>query len=338
MHHIVPPDQRPVHDATTHDVDPTMNGRSVSRPETSTTADVAIIGGGAAGTSAALVLGRQHRHVTILDAGAPRNARAAAAHMLPGQDGIDPAEIRRRSAAELTELPAVRWHRAPVAAASGELDRFVVTTADGEEVTSRRLILATGVRDQLPDIPGLEERYGDSVLHCPFCHGHESAGLRLGVVGDGMVAAGTALYLRDRFSSDVTWFGDDGDAPATMLAAIDRLAIDRAAAVTDLTGSFGDLTVRTNGTDHHLDAVFCRPTEIADPRLAEGLGCARREDGRVCVDHDGWTTVPGVAAAGDGAALADDPHPLTFVLNGAAAGQRAAVWVEQSLFRADLAG
>jgi thioredoxin reductase (NADPH) len=163
--------------------------------------DVVVVGGGAAGLSAALVLGRSRRSVLVIDAGEPRNARAAHMHNYLGREGAKPAELLALGREEVGRYGVeVRSGRVSSAARVG--GGFALGLADGSTVSSRRLVLATGVLDVLPQVPGLEERFGLDVLHCPYCHGWEVADRPLGVVASGPDCVERALLFR-QWSEDV---------------------------------------------------------------------------------------------------------------------------------------
>jgi thioredoxin reductase len=145
--------------------------------------DVAIIGGGAAGLSAALVLTRAHRSVLVVDAGEPRNAPAARMHGFLSRDGLPPRELLATGRREVSRYGGtVREGRVTDVVPDGP-DGSCLLLADGARVSARRVLVTTGLRDELPDVPGLSERWGRDVLHCPYCHGHEVRDRRLGVVG-----------------------------------------------------------------------------------------------------------------------------------------------------------
>ncbi|WP_206314663.1 NAD(P)/FAD-dependent oxidoreductase [Streptomyces coryli] len=183
--------------------------------------EVAVIGGGAAGLSGGLMLARARRSVVVLDAGAPRNAPAEGAHGLLGLEGINPLELLERGRGE------VRGYGGEVVAgevtgASRVGDGFVVTLADGRTVRARRLLVTTGLVDELPAVAGVRERWGRDVIHCPYCHGWEAAKDRaVGVLGSGPMSVHQALLFR-QWSDDVTYFAHErppSEEEAEQLAA-----------------------------------------------------------------------------------------------------------------------
>ena len=144
--------------------------------------DAIIVGGGFAGLAAATYLARARRNVRILDTGKPRNRFAEASHGFLGQDGSNPAEILAIARAQLQAYDSVELTDARASKARVIEDGFAVSLADGEEITARKLILAFGLHDELPDLPGMQERWGKTVLHCPYCHGFEFRDRQLGVL------------------------------------------------------------------------------------------------------------------------------------------------------------
>ncbi len=174
--------------------------------------DVVVIGGGAAGLSGALMLARSRRSVLVIDAGAPRNAPAAAVHGLLARDGTPPAELLDRGRAEVRGYGG-QLITGQVSTAKQDRDGFAVTLADGRRVRARRLLVATGLTDELPDIPGLRERWGRDVVHCPYCHGWEVRDQAIGVLASGPTAVHQALLFR-QLSDDVVLLSHTMPEPA----------------------------------------------------------------------------------------------------------------------------
>src|SRR5690242_18915772 len=179
------------------------------------TVDAVVIGGGAAGLNGALILARSRRSVVVIDSGSPRNAPAEAVHGFIVFDGTPPSEILRRGREQVRQYGGRVVHGEVVAAepatpsADGDL-RFTVTLADGRSITARRLLVATGLTDVLPEVPGLAEHWGDSVVHCPFCHGWEVRDEPIGVLATGPASVGPALLFR-QLTEDLTYFTDGTD-------------------------------------------------------------------------------------------------------------------------------
>lgn len=268
--------------------------------------DVVVVGGSFAGLSAAMQLSRARRRVLVVDAGRPRNRFTHASHGFPGQDGRAPADILNTFRAEVLAYPtaAIRTDEATHARATG--GGFEVALASGSVVAARRLVLATGLVDDLPEVPGVRERWGVSVLHCPYCHGYEVADRRFGVLAAGDRAVHQALLVTD-WSADVTLFLNgvvDPDADERAQLAARGVRVDERP-VAEVFGEGAQIAgVRlADGAEVPVDALFTQPrTRIASP-LAEQLGC-EVEDGPfggpvIRTDARRATSVPGVFAAGD---------------------------------------
>ncbi|MDF2708412.1 NAD(P)/FAD-dependent oxidoreductase [Nonomuraea muscovyensis] len=300
--------------------------------------EVIVVGGGPAGLSAALVLGRQRRSVLVVDAGRPRNAPAAEMHMYLGRDGGAPSRLLADGRAELAAYPTVEVRPGRVVAAEGEPGGFALTLEDGSREQAARLLLACGVVDEPAAIPGLAERWGKSVVHCPFCHGYETNGKVLAVIGNGPEAM-LAAYVADRYSPDVVLCTNGpAEIPEPVTAALKARGVTvNETPLTALEGELGALTLRfSDGTALAREAVYHRAPTRPNTELAAQLGCALLPDGCVEVDEYGRASVAGVYAAGDAAHLKAVPEPVTLVGPSAADGVRAAVWLEQDLFRAGL--
>jgi thioredoxin reductase len=298
------------------------------------TFDVIVVGGSFAGLSAAMQLARARRRVLVVDTGLPRNRFAPASHGFLGQDGRAPSEIIEAARAQVLAYPTadLRHDEATHAAAAG--DNFEVRLASGVAVRARRLVLATGIVDELPDLPGLRERWGRTVLHCPYCHGYEVAGGRLGILAIGEASLHQALLLPD-WSSDITLFPngafEPGDEQRRALTAR-GVRID-SRRVIEVVGEGERLEgVRVGGsaggTVVRLDALFTGSrTRMASP-MAEQLGCAM-DDGPFgpVIRTDAWkeTSVPRVFAAGD---IARVPHNATWA---SADGVTAGIGAHRSL-------
>ncbi len=300
--------------------------------------DVLVVGAGPAGLNAAMVLGRQRRAVTVVDSGTPRNAPAEEMHMFLSRDGADPARLREIGRGEISAYPSVTLREDTVTTVTGDIDAFHAELAGGETLTARRVLLATGLTDHFPDIPGLRERFGRTVRHCPFCHGWESRDQPLAVLGGSLVAALQARYIADRFSSDMILVSDgplevDGEVRRSLTQhgiVVEERPIDRLEGDGDLRIVFAD------GTTLSRAALFAFPSTTAQSDLGQRLGAEVLPDGCVAVDAFGRTRVAGVSAAGDGARSDQLPGPAASVIAAAGAGATAAMWLEQGLFRADL--
>ena len=301
--------------------------------------EVIIIGAGAAGLSAAQVLGRQQRRTLVVDGGAPRNSRADGIHMYLSRDGYPPLELLGAGHRELQAYPSVAVRQARATSVSGRLDDFRVTLDDGTRHHARRLLLATGQADQPWPAPGVGERFGTSVLHCPFCHGWEARGKSIAVLGREPAEVMLAAYLADRFSDDVV-VATNGphQLPGSILDNLRALGVTLVQEpLLELSGELDDLTLHfADGSRLTRQVAFHRAPVILSNGAAGQLGVELLPDGYVRVDEFAQTSVPGVAAAGDLARHPALPDGLTLVSQAAADGVRAAVWLEQGLFRAGL--
>jgi thioredoxin reductase len=294
--------------------------------------DVAVIGGGAAGLSAALVLSRARRKVLVVDAGQPRNGPATQMHGYLSRDGLPPAELLAAGRHEVSS-----YGGEIVAGTATELvpdgrNRFWVLLADGQLISARRLLVTTGLRDELPDIPGLRDRWARDVLHCPYCHGHEVRDRQLGVIGGTPGAVRYAQIVR-QWTHDLVYF-----TPPDVLTAADRTQL-LARAIGVVEGTIDQLVI----DDDHLrglqmrdgcviprDALFVPPRFVPNSHLLVGVGCATDADGWVTADPTGATSVPGVWAAGN---VID---PRAQVITAAGAGSTAAIALNADLVDDDV--
>lgn len=294
------------------------------------THDVIIVGGSFAGLAAALQLGRARRPTLVLDTGRPRNRFAREAHGILGHDGKPPAVIRGEAVSQLCAYPAIELRTAEVVSARGERDAFVVSSSDGREQRARRLVLATGLADELPEIAGLAERWGVRVLHCPYCHGYEVRDLPLGVLANHPLSGHQGLLIADW--GPTTYFTQGRypcDAEQTARMKTRGVRIEEVPIVELLGDSPALDAVRlADGRVVPMHALFTAPKiRFASP-LPEQLGCAVEEGPLgpyLRVDAMKETSVPGVYAAGD---LAQPMHNATLAI---ASGVLAGVGAHQSL-------
>lgn len=261
--------------------------------------DIIIIGGSYAGLSAALQAARARRKVLVVDAGKRRNRFAAHSHGFLTHDGADPAAVAALGKAQVLAYPTVTWREGIVDGAEQIGGGFAVLVG-GETIRARRLILAAGVTDELPDIPGLMERWGQSVFHCPYCHGYELDMGRIGILGTNANAAHLGMLLPDW--GQVTLLLDETialeDEQVAKLAKRGVVLERRAIA-----GLEGVADVRlADGTLLGFDGLFATPRMVPSDRLVEQLGLATEEVPMgvlVRTDMMKETNVPGVFACGD---------------------------------------
>ncbi len=290
--------------------------------------DVAIIGGSNAGLSAALTLGRARRSIALIDDSTPRNAPASHAHNVYTRDGTPPDELRRIGREQL--LPyGVQFLNTRVITVEGAKSAFQLSLADGEPLTASRLLLATGVSDDLPDIPGLRELWGKSVFTCPYCHGWEVRDAPLAVLGDGDAGYVYARLIQNWSRDLVLVTGENTtltDEQLDDLHARDiKVVEDNVTEYENRNGKLSALHL-SNGQRVARRGVFMRPPMSLRGDLPRQLGCTLSADGlQVVVDEMGQTSVPGVYAAGDMVS------PMHAVIAAAASGTKAAAMMNHEL-------
>ncbi len=292
--------------------------------------DAIVVGGSYAGLSAAMQLARARRLVLVIDSGLPRNRFTRAAHGFLGQDGKAPFAILAEARRQLLLYPNIELLQGEAVNARKGVDGFIVEMKDGKERKAARLVLATGLRDELPAVAGLQERWGATVLHCPYCHGYEVRDQALGVLANHPMAIHVALMMPDWGPTTYLTqarFTPDKDQAACLAARGVRI---EETPVVELLGEAPELqAVRlSDGRVVPLRAIFTQPkTHMASP-LAEQLGCAFDEgpSGRyVRVDEWKQTTVWRVYAAGDAAS------PMHNATLAACSGVSAGIGAHQSL-------
>ncbi|HKY51130.1 MAG TPA: NAD(P)/FAD-dependent oxidoreductase [Candidatus Limnocylindria bacterium] len=296
------------------------------------TYDVVVVGAGPAGLSAALMLGRCRRRVVVIDDGAPRNRASLAAHGFLTRDGAAPAALLRLGRAELAKYPTLQLESGTVVDATGTRGVFRVRCRDGREFTGRRLLLATGVVDELPPIDGLAALYGRTVHHCPFCDAYEYAGRRLVQYGRGRAGVEAALLLRS-WTDDVVLVTDGAALDRSGHARCERGGVRvREERIRRLVGRAGRLQRIEFSAGRALScaALFFASAQRQRSDLAERLGCMFTKDGAVMTTEHETTNVPGLYVAGDAS------HREQKVVVAAAEGTQAAIKIHISLSAEDL--
>jgi thioredoxin reductase len=257
--------------------------------------DVVVIGGGAAGLSAALVLARARRTVLVIDGGARRNAPAAHMHGFLSRDGLPPAQLLAIGRDEVIAYGGTILDGSVVDVAPSGTAEFCVGLANGDRFSARRLLVATGLRDELPDIPGLRERWAPDVLHCPCCHGYEVRDERLAVIGQSPDAVRYAQIIR-QWSDDVTLVIPDKSLNDTHRTQLTARTIDVVEGDVTRLRTEND---RLSGIEMHdgrfvpSAAVFVPSRLVPNNALLIALGCAIDEDGWMATGPNGHTGVPG---------------------------------------------
>jgi thioredoxin reductase len=264
--------------------------------------DVAVIGGGPAGLSGALMLARSRRSVVVIDAGSPRNAPAAGVHGFLSRDGIPPAELLDRGRAEVRGYGG-QVINGEVSLAAREAERFKVTLTDGRSVCAHRLLVATGLSDELPDIPGVREQWGRDVIHCPYCHGWEVRDKKIAVLATGPMSVHQALLFR-QLSADVVFSHTmpSTDEQAEQLTARGIRIVDGPVASLEVTDDRIVGVKLDDGTQIRCDAVVVSPRMMARAAFLAPLGLRPAEHpagAYIPADVTGRTKCPGVWVAGN---------------------------------------
>ncbi|CAL9373030.1 NAD(P)/FAD-dependent oxidoreductase [Streptomyces sp. enrichment culture] len=300
------------------------------------TYEVIVVGGGAAGLSAALVLGRARRRVLVVDAGEPRNAPSSHMQGYLGRDGVSPAEFLAAGREEIARY-GVDLVRDRVVDASRDGD-FTVVLATGRTVRARRLVVATGLKDELPPVDGIAERFGRDVLHCPYCHGWEVRDQAFGVLATSAMSVHQALMVT-QWSKDVTLFLHEVAESELSEQDVRRLG---AAGVTVVTGPVAGLVTEDDrltgvrledGTTYERQVLFVAPRAVPQTELFVKLGAEMNETpfgSYPVIDERGLTSVPGLWAAGNASGFAEQ------VINAASRGYRAGATINGELLMADL--
>jgi thioredoxin reductase len=300
--------------------------------------DVLVIGGGAAGLSGAVALARSRRSVLVVDAGEPRNRPAEAVHNFLTRDGTPPTELYAAGRAEVARYGG-RVEAGRVSSLSRDGERFRAEVND-RAVTARRLLVATGLHDELPDVPGLAERWGIDVLHCPYCHGWEVRDQRVGILATGPGAVHQALLFRQltphvtvlRHTAAPFAAEQAGQLSALGIPVLDGLVAQVEASAGRLTG-----VGLADGTRVALDALIVAPRFVANADLLAPFGLVPEEVSvggqviatRIAAEPTGATRVPGIYVAGN---VAD---PQAQVITSAEAGLMAGAAINMDLVAED---
>ena len=289
--------------------------------------DVVIVGGGFAGLSAALLLGRSRRRVLVSDTGKTRNAVAHESHGFFTRDGATPAELVRIGREQLRPYETVELCSVGVKAAKAHSKGFEITLDDETRIACRKLLLATGVVDEMPEIEGFKELWGKSIFHCPYCHGWEVRDQPLALFGGIELAE-----LLKGWSDDLVLCTDGAtlSEDESRLLSKNNIAI-REERIVRVEGKNGQLEniVFANGETLARKAIFIRPKQHQHSVFAKQLGCEFTDFGTVKVDDFGQTSVPGVYAGGDMI------HPLQHISFAVSRGALAAVGMDRALRRED---
>ena len=291
--------------------------------------DAIIIGGSFAGLSAAIYIARGRRSVAVIDTGLPRNRFAAHSHGFFAQDGSAPGAMLATARAQVEAYPTTTFIDGNAVSAVREADGFSVRMANGDVIEGRRLVLAFGVSDELPAIPGLAERWGSSVIHCPYCHGYEFSGQRLGVLNVSPMSVHQAMLVSEWGPTTFYLNGAHQLDDASMTEMDKRGVAIEPAQVKALHGEGADLSAieLADGRMAGAEALYLGPRTRLNSAIAQQLGCDMDEGpfGSIRTDAQKTTTVPGVYAAGD---ITRGAHNVTWAC---ADGVMAGMTVHRSL-------
>ena len=278
--------------------------------------DVVIVGGSFAGLAAAMYLARARRSVGVVDTGLPRNRFATHSHGFLTQDGNTPGAILATAREQVSAYPGVALIDGQAVLAQAVPSGFAVTLASGKRLEASRLVLAFGISDELPSLPGLAARWGVSVLHCPYCHGYEVAGRKLGVLWSSPMSIHQAMLIPEWGPTTVFLNGDTPSDEA--MADLARRGVEiEPGPVRELAGAGRDLSavVLADGRRVSTDALFIGAPTRLNSDIARQLGCAIG-DGMmgpmIVVDGMQQTSVPGVFAAGD---IARGAHAVSWAVS-----------------------
>lgn len=290
--------------------------------------DVIIIGGSYAGLSAAMALGRSMREVLIIDNGQPCNSQTPYSHNFITQDGETPGAITEKAKTQALKYQTVNFHKATAISARKEDSLFFVNTSTGEEFRAQKLILASGVKDQLPNIKGFSDCWGISVVHCPYCHGYEFKDKKTGIIANGEKAYHLASLINNLTNNITILTSGTTDFSAEQLSKLDAHDIKlRDAKITEILHEQGQVkgVIFEDGELVHFDALYAVVDFTQHSDIPASLGCEFLEQGHIKVDSHQKTSVQGVFACGD------NSNMMRSVANAVASGNLAGAIVNKEL-------
>ena len=264
--------------------------------------DVIIVGGSYAGLSAALALGRSHLRTLIIDSGNPCNTQTPHSHNFLTQDGNAPSGISALAKSQVMRYPAIEWVSDEALSARKEHDQFVVTTKKGDTFFASKLLLATGLKDLFPPIPGLKECWGISVLHCPYCHGYEVSGQKLGVMANGEMAIHFVKLITNLSKEVVLLTNGPSSLPEEALRLLKHYKVTLIQEpITGIIHCDGQIqSVNFAGRESlPLNALFTRVPLAQQGELTKELACQLTDAGLIATDEMARTNIHGLYAAGD---------------------------------------
>lgn len=291
--------------------------------------DVIIVGGGPAGLSAALILGRSLRNVLLFDHGKPRNARTRASHGYLSRDGIAPLEFLEISRKQLEPYGIPIIHREIIDAAKEE--NFRITDEKGEKYYCKKLLIATGLMDCLPRIEGIEKFYGKSVYHCQYCDGYENRKLPMAVYGYGKSGAGLAVSLTN-WSDDIILFTDGAalSEKEQLKLEVNKIGVVHEQVAKLDGGEYLERIVLKNGDSVPRAVMFFTTDQYQRSHIADQLGCDFEKKNVVHTDDFQQTNIPGLYVAGDAA------KDMQMIVIAAAEGAKAGIVIDKSLHKEEV--
>ncbi|MET1056631.1 MAG: NAD(P)/FAD-dependent oxidoreductase [Pedobacter sp.] len=268
--------------------------------------EVIIIGGSYAGLSAAMALGRSSRSVLIIDSGLPCNRQTPHSHNFLTQDGVEPAVIAAKARAEVLKYDSVQFLNDLVTSGKEIKNGFVISTEEGRSFQAKKLIFATGIKDQMPNIKGFAECWGISVVHCPYCHGFELRNQKTGILANGAKAVHLSSLVNN-LTKDITIFTmGNADFNTEDLAKINRNNIEVVEiSISEIQHENGLLShvIFEDGTGLNYDAIYAAVPFTQHSDLPHYLGCELTEHGYIAIDNFQKTTVKGIYACGDNSSM-----------------------------------
>ena len=293
-----------------------------------TSFEVIIIGGSYAGLSAAMSLGRSKRTVLVIDAGKPCNRQTPHSHNFLTQDGKTPAEIALLGKDQVSQYPTVSFLNGEVEAVTQTTGGFNINIRNGGNLSSKKIVLATGITDLLPPIPGLQECWGITAVHCPYCHGYELRDKNTGILANGDAAMHYAMLISNLTNQLTIFTNGPSEFTETQLEKLNNrnISVDPRP-LQNILHEHGNLTgIRfSDSTERSLDVIYTRPAFVQPGNIAASLGCETDEHGYLRISARGLTTVPGVYACGD------NSNPMRSVATAVASGNLAGASVNAAL-------
>jgi len=290
--------------------------------------EIIITGGSFAGMQAGMTLGRSLRRVLIIDSGMPCNRQTPHSHNFITHDGKMPAQLAAEAREQVMQYPGVEWINGLAVSAAALQEGFAVTLQSGETFTADRLLFATGIKDNLPPIPGMAECWGISVIHCPYCHGYENRHQPTGILTNGDMALHYAALIH-QLTGNITIYTNGPSTLSeehTQLIQRNNISIVTKE-ITALTHHNGELQGLTfaDGSTTPLTTLYTRPPYGQHCTIPQQLGCALTEMGLLQTDNSFQTTIPGVYAAGD------CMSPMRAVASAVASGLTAGAFINREL-------